>query len=126
MPTAPTDTNAPLPQEILSVETGQMRVGVLEAGDWTMGDGTWADVWYIQLQVGQRVVIELRSREFDAYLQLLDPAGGKLSEDDDGAGRGDARITFTARETGRHQIIVNNFSDEPDTGRYTLAVGSAR
>jgi serine protease Do len=119
---APADTSAPLPQEILPIRVGQTRAGLLEPGDHTMGDGTWADVWYLTLTAGQRVTIELRSRDFDAYLQLLDPAGNRLAEDDDSAGRSDARIMYTAREAGRYQIVVNNYDDEPDTGRYTLTV----
>ena len=117
---APTDTSAPLQQEIATISVGQTRVGLLEQGDWVMGDGTWADVWYLNAQVGQRVSIELRSRQFDAYLQLLDPYGAKLAEDDDGLGHGDARIQYTFRAAGRYQIVVNNYSDEPATGRYLL------
>lgn len=118
----PTDTSAPLQQEISTIQVGQTRVGLLEQGDWVMGDGTWADVWYINAQAGQRASIELRSRSFDAYLQLLDPYGAKLAEDDDGLSHGDARIQFTFRTAGRYQIVVNNYSDEPATGRYLLTV----
>jgi len=118
----PSDTATPLVQEIATIRVGQTRNGLLEAGDYVMGDGTWADVWYVQATAGQRFVVELRSRRFDAYLQLLDPWGNKLAEDDDGAGNGDARITFTAREAGRYQVVVNNFGDTPATGTYTLAL----
>lgn len=119
---APADTSVLPPQEIGTIAVGQTRSGVLEVGDWTMSDATWADVWYINATAGQRLVIELRSRRFDAYLQFLDPWGTKLAEDDDGAGNGDARITYTAREAGRYQIVVNNFGDTPHGGAYTLAV----
>lgn len=119
---APADTAPPPVQEIVTIRVGQTRNGLLEAGDWTMGDGTWADIWYVQATAGQRIVVELRSRQFDAYLQLLDPWGNKLAEDDDGAGSGDARITFQAREAGRYQVVVNNFGDTPATGRYTLSL----
>ncbi len=116
------DTAALPPQEIGTIAQGQSRSGLLEVGDWTMSDGTFADIWYVNMVAGQRVVIELRSRAFDAYLQLLDPWGAKLAEDDDGAGSGDARITFQAREPGRYQVVVNNFGDTPQSGAYTLSV----
>lgn len=119
---APQDTAALPPQEIGTIAVGQTRSGMLEAGDYTMGDGTWADIWYVQVAAGQRLVVELRSRRFDAYLQLLDPWGGRLAEDDDGAGGGDARITLTVREAGRYQVVVNNFGDTPQAGAYTIAV----
>jgi hypothetical protein len=113
---------APPPQEIGTIAVGQSRNGLLEAGDYTMSDGTFADIWYISATAGQRIVVELRSRAFDAYLQLLDPWGGRLAEDDDGAGGGDARITFQVREPGRYQVVVNNFGDTPQSGAYTLSV----
>ena len=116
------DTSALPPQEIGTITVGQTRTGILEAGDHTMSDGTWADVWYVNATAGQRIVVELRSRTFDAYLQLLDPWGGRLAEDDDGAGNGDARITYPVREAGRYQVIVNNFGDTPRSGGYTISL----
>lgn len=122
-PTVPADTNILLPQEMDSIHVGQTRRGRLEAGDWTMGDGTYADVWYVRGQVGQRITITLRSRDFDAYLQLLDASGARLADDDDsGGGQGAARITFVLRSNERYQIVVNNFGDEPDAGVYTLEI----
>ena len=121
---AAADTASLGPQEIGSIRVGQTRNGLLEPGDWTMSDGTFADIWYFEATAGQRVVVELRalgSRRFDAYLQLLDPWGNKLAEDDDSAGNNDARITYTVREGGRYQIIVNNFGDTPQTGAYRLS-----
>jgi hypothetical protein len=70
-------------------------------------------------------VIDLHSSRFDAYVQLLDPWGTMLAQDDDHGcrgGMGDARITATMREAGRYQIVVNNFGDTPQGGAYTLAV----
>jgi hypothetical protein len=123
-PSAPVvDTTVLPPQEIGTVAVGETRSGVLEAGDWTMNDGTWADVWYVNATAGQRLVIELRSRAFDAYLQFLDPWGAMMADNDDGSGMGsDSRITVTVREAGRYQIVVNAFGDTPHGGRYTLSV----
>jgi len=116
------DTSIAPPQEIATITVGQTRSGMLEAGDWSMADATWCDVWYLELAAGQSVTIELRSRAFDAYLQLLDPYGIKISDDDDSAGGGNSRIRFTAHAAGRYQIIVNNFGDTRATGLYTLSV----
>jgi hypothetical protein len=119
---APQDTAALPPQEIGTIGVGQTRNGLLEAGDYTMSDGTWADIWYVQVSAGQRLVVEARGRGFNAYLQLLDPWGNKLSEDAGGAGSGGARITYAAREAGRFQVVVNNYSEVPQSGAYTLVV----
>jgi len=123
--TAPvmTDTTVLAPQEIGTVAPGQIRRGMLEAGDWNMSDGTLCDIWYIQGTQSQRVTITLRSRAFDSYLQLLDAGGTKVAEDDDsGGGQGAARITITFRGNERHQIVVNHFGDEVRSGQYTLEV----
>ena len=119
------DSLPPTPRVIATIVVGQTRNGALETGDYTMGDGTWADVWYFQGTQGRRVVIELRvavAGAFDPYLQLLDPAGTKLAEDTDGAGNHNSRITFTLPETGRFQIVVNNEGADQKTGRYTLSL----
>jgi hypothetical protein len=112
----------PPPQEIATIAPGSLRNGMLEIGDYTMGDATWADVWYVNLTAGQRVTIELRSTHFDAYLQVLDPWGGKLADNDDGSDHRNAKLVFVPREAGRFQIVVNNSGDTPKTGAYTISV----
>ena len=117
------DTSILPAQEIGTIVVGQTRRGTLEPGDWTMSDGTFADVWYLVAQSGQRVTIELVSRSFDSYLQLLDPGGTRLADNDDGLGRDrGARIVFTARAAGRYQIVVNNYDEDQRTGAYTLTL----
>lgn len=115
---AQADTASLPPQEIGTIAVGQTKNGVLEAGDWTMSDGTWADIWYVTVTAGQRVAIEARARGFSAYVQLLDPWGSKLAED---AGS-PARVTYSVREAGRYQIVVNNYSDTPQPGSYVLTI----
>ena len=123
LPQAAADTTVLPPQEIGTIRIGQTMRGLLEPGDWTMGDGTYADVWYFQAEAGQRVIIELASRAFDSYLQLLDPAGARLAENDDGLGRDrGARITYMVRETGRFQIVVKNYDEDPRTGSYQITL----
>jgi pre-peptidase len=116
------DTTLLPPQEIGTIHFGQARSGILESGDYTMGDQTWADVWYFEATAGQRITIELVSRQFDPYVQLLDPWGGKLAEDDDSGEGNSSHLVFTFRDAGRYQIIVNNSGDEARTGTYVLTV----
>jgi len=112
----------PAPGQIGQVAVGQTVQGRLETGDQQMNDGTWADVWQFNGTAGQTVVIELRSEEFDTYLQLLDNTGARLAEDDDSLGDLDSRVELTLPRTGMYQIVVNNFSDERRAGVYTLTV----
>jgi serine protease Do len=85
-------------------------------------DPSWADVWYFEGTAGQRVQIDLRSRDFDSYLQLLDAAGNVLADNDDGAGGKDSRITATLRTSQRYQVVANTYGDSPRAGTYTLLV----
>ncbi len=112
----------PDPGQTGQVQSGQNVQGRLETGDQQMNDGTWADVWQFQGTAGTTVTIELRSEEFDTYLQLLDAQGNQLAEDDDSLGDLDSRITFRLPTTGMYQIVVNNISDERRSGVYTLTL----
>ena len=117
-----TDTTTPPGRIIGWIHVAQTRSGLLEDADFRMGDGTYCDIWYLDGTAGQRVVIELHSRAFDAYLQLLDPGGVKVAENTDGAGNHDSRIRYTLLESGRYQIIVNNETDDVGTGPYTVVI----
>jgi hypothetical protein len=118
----PITGSIPSPGAVGTVQVGTNVQGRLETGDQQMNDGTWADVWQFQGRANQVVTIELRSDEFDAYLQLLDAAGNRLAEDDDSLGDYNARIVYTLPVTGTYQIVVNNFGDARSAGIYTLSV----
>src|SRR5689334_14399991 len=53
-----------------------------------------------KMKAGTTYVIDLVSNEFDAFLRLENTAGEQLAEDDDGGGRTNARIIFTAPKEG--------------------------
>ncbi|MBI1723451.1 MAG: PPC domain-containing protein [Gemmatimonadetes bacterium] len=112
----------PAPGQVGTAQVGATVQGRLETGDQQMNDGTWADVWQFQGFAGQAVTLELRSEEFDTYLQLLDAAGNRLAEDDDSLGDLDSRIVWTLPATGTYQLVVNNFGDTRRAGIYTLTL----
>jgi hypothetical protein len=120
---SPTETSMPGPQVIGWIRAGTPRNGQLEAGDYRMGDGTLADVWYIDATAGQHIVVELRAQSFDAYMQLLDPYGAKLAESP-ARGAHDAQLTFQVPAAGRYQIVVNSAGSDPHTGSYQLSVSN--
>lgn len=118
----PITGSIPAPGAVGTAQVGATVQGRLETGDQQMNDGTWADVWQFQGLAGQTVTIELRSEEFDTYLQLLDGAGNRLAEDDDSLGNFDSRIIYTLPATGPYQLVVNNFGDTRRAGIYTLTL----
>lgn len=55
----------------------------------------------------------------DPYLGLYAPGGNLTAEDDDSAGAGNARISYTAATTGTYYLVALDFGD--GRGAYTLA-----
>ena len=112
----------PAPGAMGVIAAGQTQLGRLEQGDRMMTDSTWADLWQFQGTAGQMVTLELRSAEFDTYLQLLDANNNRLAEDDDSLGDLDSRIIFRLPSTGTFQVVVNNIGDTRRAGSYTLTL----
>ncbi|HEV7228990.1 PPC domain-containing protein [Brevundimonas sp.] len=104
---------------------GQSHQGELSAADGLDEAGRSADLWRFSGAAGQRVRIDMSSDAFDTYLELLDPAGGVLAEDDDGQGEGtNSRITFTLEADGVHQIRARAFAPGGQ-GVYALDLSEA-
>jgi len=120
--TLPITGSIAAPGTVATITFGTNMQGRLETGDQQMNDGTWADVWSFQGTAGQRVRIELRSEEFDTYVQLLDGRDVQLAEDDDALGDLDSMLEYVLPATGTYKIVVNNYSEERRAGIYTLTL----
>ena len=84
-------------------------------------DQSFYDAWTFQVTAGQTVQIT-QTASFDAYLILYDPAGNEVDENDDGPGLGtNARLTFTADQSGTYTIYANS-REAGETGNYSLEV----
>ena len=89
------------------------------------GDAYRYDDYRVALRAGQRLQAELRSSDFDAYLEVYAEgrtSGDSLASDDDGAGSGtNARLRFTPDSDGVYIVRARAFSGL-ETGAYTLAL----
>ncbi len=75
--------------------------------------------------VGEMVVITLRSEDFDSFVRLYDSQGSVLASDDDSGGNLDAQISFfTIPASGEYTIQVEAYSGEAAVGAYTLSVAT--
>jgi hypothetical protein len=106
--------------------TGQLRVGAEVTGEITVsdpvsGDETYLQVWELPLQAGERATVDLLSSDFDAFLYLVGPGIEGAAFDDDSAGACDARLTFTASESGTFRVAVNTVLSG-SVGSYRLRV----
>lgn len=107
---------------VAEVRLGETVTGRLEAGDSAMGDSSYADVFLFRPAAAGRVVIQLRSTDFDAYLLLQDADGRTLASDDDGGSGTDAQLTYEVEAGRTYRIVANSYGDERSTGLYRLMV----
>ncbi|HSW07390.1 Ig-like domain-containing protein [Aquabacterium sp.] len=80
------------------------------------------DLLYVDLVQGVSYTFTLQRTAgglSDPYLGLFDPSVQLVADDDDSAGSGNSRISYTATETGTHYLAVLDYYDE-GTGGYTL------
>jgi hypothetical protein len=116
--------HAPAAPAPVPVRVGQTVRGTLQEGSAVEDDGSFYDLYLVSGAAGERVVIEMRSGDFDAYLvggRLVNGAFEALEEDDDGAGGTDARLEVTLDGSGRYAVLANAFL-AGETGAYTLSV----
>ncbi len=86
-------------------------------------DQSFYDLYTYTGRRGERVRFTLRSKDFDAYLNVgrTDKTGGfeSLDTDDDGGGGTDARVEMTLPADGAYAIRANTLN-AGDSGEYTL------
>lgn len=118
-----TAAEGPPPPETHPLVIDEAIEGELAATDAVDVEGYRHDAYRIRLEAGQRVAIEMRSDDFDAYLELGrdDGAGFEvLNQDDDGLGQDtDSRLVFTSEKTGDYIVHARSFSATGE-GDYTL------
>jgi hypothetical protein len=111
------------PRHPIDSRGGEPRVenGRLEPGDKTIGSGEYIDEFPLAGIRGERVTIDLRSREFDPYVVLVGPQG-KLEENDDYEGDPSrALLSLELPEDGAYRVIVTSF-EKGETGAYNLRI----
>ncbi|MGF1514969.1 MAG: trypsin-like peptidase domain-containing protein [Elainellaceae cyanobacterium] len=84
-------------------------------------DQSYFDVYAVEAKVGERITVDMSSRELDAYLILIAPDGQDLAQDDDSAGGTNARLVATAPVTGTYMILANSYAPG-QTGAYQIRV----
>jgi hypothetical protein len=98
-----------------SIEIGQTIDGRLSDGD------SAGDRYELRGQAGSRVVIDLRSYDFDAYLTITDSMGEETTDDDGGDEGYNSRIAYRFDRDETITIAASSLGSE--AGRYELSVG---
>jgi len=69
---------------------------------------------------GKTYVLDLISKDFDAWLRIADAEGKTIVQDDDSGGNLNSRIRFTAPRDENFQIVATSFAG--GAGTYVLKV----
>jgi len=104
------------------IHSGEVIPAVLEVGDPVVGGGRHAQAWAFTAEAGESYQIDLSSPDFDPFVYLLGPGLETYLSDDDGGSGSNARLRFTALESGVHMIVVSSFG-AMQTGSFILRVG---
>jgi S1-C subfamily serine protease len=83
-------------------------------------DNSFFDLYAFEGRAGQRIQIDMTSREIDSYLILIDPNGNEVTQDDDGGGGPNARIVATLPADGSYLLIANSY-EAGQAGSYRLS-----
>ncbi|MBL8130537.1 MAG: PPC domain-containing protein [Anaerolineae bacterium] len=98
--------------------TGAAAYGQTLDGHLTAGG---RDRWTFSGTAGERLQISMTSAEFDAYLELYDPAGQQIASNDDFGGGYDSLLEITLPVTGAYTIVARSYSSDA-SGTYRLAL----
>lgn len=120
----PPEKMVPPPPGIITLTLGPdgaTRVdSVLTDADPPNALGRSHKAYQVQLEAGKSYQIDLVSTDFHSFLFLLDSKNNKITEDEDGGGFPNARITYQAKTTDAYRIHASHFDKKH--GKFTLTV----
>jgi len=94
--------------------------GELESEDELLS-GAYLDVYLVEVLAGQRIIVDLRSDEFDTLLRVLGPDGEGEENDDYGYDTGHSHLEMLTLVEGTYSIQATSFSPE-SSGAYVLQI----
>ncbi len=99
--------------------------GQLDKKDMTLPNGEYAEVYPIDLSVGDRVIIDMESRKLDTYLVLRSPSGQAFENDDVAGDTHASQIDLIADEGGAWMVYATSALGG-ERGKYSLRVSVDR
>lgn len=77
-------------------------------------------IYVVELTAGKRYVIDLTTRQFDAFLLLQNNRGALIAQDDDSGGNLNSRIQFQPTASGPYRLVASTYNGR--MGAFTLRV----
>lgn len=104
----------------LSITSEAEVSDTLTANDIPTGDGGFARDYFVQLEKGDQVAIDLTSDNFDSMVMLIAEDGAMVAENDDGPdGTTNSLLFSRITESGKYIVRVMAFGDTSG-GEFTL------
>ena len=104
-------------------EGGQMTNGGTYTGNLLRGD---VDLWSFAASKGNAITVTASevgtNTAFWPYLQVYAPSGKGLAQHTNNL---EARVDFSAPESGTYTVFVSRYYENDDTGKYSLALAGA-
>jgi hypothetical protein len=99
--------------------------GTLASGDQQLTSGEFADLYNINVDQGETIIVEMTSSQFDPYLILRPPGGTQVDNDDFEGDRTRSRIEYVATTGGSYDVIATSYA-VGESGQYqvTMETGS--
>ncbi|HEX6913503.1 MAG TPA: PPC domain-containing protein, partial [Longimicrobium sp.] len=104
---------------------GEITRGTLGSSDPRSDRGSYYDTYTFQGRRGEIVIVQMESRDFDAYLHLGTARRGtwrELAYDDDGGDGRNARLQLELPDDGTYTVRASSLSRS--TGAYTLTLSN--
>jgi hypothetical protein len=103
------------------IATGANVSGTLGIASCQYTDGTFSDIYEMDLAADGAIDLRLNSADFDAYLVLLDAKGNVVDQDDDSGGNTNARINRQL-SAGTYFVVAKAISSYTSVGAYALSL----
>ncbi len=112
------------PSGAQTLSMGQTVSGRLDTSDPKLSDNSHYDLYVYRGRPGERVLVTMRSTDFDTYMAWGRLAGSRFeaeSRDDDGGGGTNSQLIATVGASGTYAVQANSLAAGA-TGSYTLSV----
>lgn len=119
LPTLPTLAQSKI-YDPPSITSEQVISDTLTENDIPTGEGGFARDYFVELEKGDQVAIDLSSDNFDSMVMLIAADGSKVAENDDGPdGTTNSLLFSRITEGGKYIVRVLAFGDTSG-GKFTL------
>lgn len=119
LPTLPTSAQSKI-YDPPSITSEEVISDTLTENDIPTGEGGFARDYFVELEKGDQVAIDLSSDNFDSMVMLIAADGSKVAENDDGPdGTTNSLLFSRITEGGKYIVRVLAFGDTSG-GKFTL------